>query len=186
MSRLQQAPWCAPSAPVAACPPERIGALPPALERSTSLLSVKTALSLTYGNSALRQAGGIRSASRARTPRRRPAQHPGPLRHKGHRRPRPSELAAADAPPSTPSRSGGRCVVPGGAEGGVRRGEVACSAVSGKFVGRTLHARLLHEYTSASATVPQPGPQATGTSGHCLCHLLGTAEELGEAVQAPE
>jgi transposase InsO family protein len=44
----------------------------------------------------------------------------------------------------------------------------------------TLHARLL------SATVPQPGPQATGTSGHCLCHLLGTAEELGEAAQAPE
>ena len=41
-------------------------------------------------------------------------------------------------------------------------------------------------HTSASATVPQPGPQATGTSGHCLCHLLGTAEELGEAAQAPE
>jgi hypothetical protein len=45
---------------------------------------------------------------------------------------------------------------------------------------------MLAYYTSASATVPQPGPQATGTSGHCLCHLLGTAEELGEAAQAPE
>ena len=45
---------------------------------------------------------------------------------------------------------------------------------------------MLVYYTSASATVPQPGPQATGTSGHCLCHLLGTAEKLSEAVQAPE
>jgi hypothetical protein len=45
---------------------------------------------------------------------------------------------------------------------------------------------MLVYYTSASATVPQPGLQATGTSGHCLCHLLGTAEELGEAAQAPE
>ena len=41
---------------------------------------------------------------------------------------------------------------------------------------------MLVYYTSASATVPQ----ATGTSGHCLYHLLGTAEELGEAAQAPE
>jgi hypothetical protein len=52
------------------------------------------------------------------------------------------------------------------AEGwGVGQREAVRSVVSGKFLARPC---MLVYYTSTSATVPQPGPQATGTSGHCL------------------
>jgi hypothetical protein len=83
VSRLPQAPWVHLSAPVAACPPERIGALPSALERSTSLLSVKTALPLTYGNSAL--AAGRRDQERfAGTDPSPQTSSATQVRHQGH------------------------------------------------------------------------------------------------------
>jgi hypothetical protein len=55
----QQAPWVYLSAPVAACPLQRIGALPSALEPSTSLLSVKMPFPWPTVVRRLRQAGAV-------------------------------------------------------------------------------------------------------------------------------
>ena len=100
-------------------------------------------------------------------------------------------LAGAMGSPLTPfhlvnvvtSRAHTTTLVRGAAVGWVvGRREVACSAVSGKFLVKPC---MLVYYTSQrhrSAAWAASDWQL----GHCLCHLLGTAEELGEAAQAPE